>query len=133
MPEHFDIAFLGGGPAGYQGAIRAAQLGAKVAVVEEGFLGGVCLNRGCIPTKTVRASAEVARSMRRAREYGFQPVEANPDIKAIIARKERVVTGLRRSIAGLFQAHRIALVEGQRPTYCGRVKSRWKRKDRLAS
>ncbi|MFI5329444.1 MAG: dihydrolipoyl dehydrogenase [Desulfobaccales bacterium] len=113
MPEHFDIAFLGGGPAGYQGAIRAAQLGAKVAVVEEGFLGGVCLNRGCIPTKTVRASAEVARSMRRAREYGFQPVEANPDIKAIIARKERVVTGLRRSIAGLFQANRIALVEGR--------------------
>lgn len=113
MPEHFDIAFLGGGPAGYQGAIRAAQLGAKVAVVEEGFLGGVCLNRGCIPTKTVRASAEVARSMRRAREYGFQPVEANPDIKAIIARKERVVSGLRRSIAGLFQAHRITLVEGR--------------------
>ena len=113
MPEHFDIAFLGGGPAGYQGAIRAAQLGAKVAVVEEGFLGGVCLNRGCIPTKTVRASAEVARSMRRAREYGFQPVEANPDIKAIIARKERVVTGLRRSIAGLFQARRIDLLEGR--------------------
>ena len=113
MPEHFDIAFLGGGPAGYQGAIRAAQLGAKVAVVEEGFLGGVCLNRGCIPTKTVRASAEVARSMRRAREYGFQPVEANPDIQAIIARKERVVTGLRRSIAGLFQANRITLVEGR--------------------
>ena len=113
MPEHFDIAFLGGGPAGYQGAIRAAQLGAKVAVVEEGFLGGVCLNQGCIPTKTVRASAEVARSMRRAREYGFQPVEANPDIKAIIARKERVVTGLRRSIAGLFQARRIDLLEGR--------------------
>ena len=87
--------------------------GAKVAVVEEGFLGGVCLNRGCIPTKTVRASAEVARSMRRAREYGFQPVEANPDIKAIIARKERVVTGLRRSIAGLFQARRIDLLEGR--------------------
>ena len=113
MPEIYDIAFLGGGPAGYQGAIRAAQLGAKVAVVEESFLGGVCLNWGCIPTKTVRASAEVARVLRRAREYGFQPVEANPDIKAIIARKERVVQGLRRSIAGLFQARRIALVEGR--------------------
>ena len=113
MPEHYDIAFLGGGPAGYQGAIRAAQLGAKVAVVEEGFLGGVCLNRGCIPTKTVRASAEVGRAMRRAREFGFQPVEASPDIKAIIARKERVVTGLRRGIAGLFQARRIDLLEGK--------------------
>ena len=62
MAEHYDIAFLGGGPAGYQGAIRAAQLGARVAVVEESFLGGVCLNWGCIPTKTVRASAEVGRT-----------------------------------------------------------------------
>ncbi len=113
MPEHYDIAFLGGGPAGYQGAIRAAQLGAKVAVVEESFLGGVCLNWGCIPTKTVRASAEVARTMRRAREYGFQPVAASPDIQAIIARKDRVVSGLRASIGRLFQAHRIALVEGR--------------------
>ena len=113
MPEAYDIAFLGGGPAGYQGAIRAAQLGARVAVVEESFLGGVCLNRGCIPTKTVRASAEVGRAMRRAREYGFQAVEANPDIQAIIARKERVVSGLRASIGRLFQAHRIALVEGR--------------------
>ena len=113
MAEQYDIAFLGGGPAGYQGAIRAAQLGAKVAVVEASFLGGVCLNWGCIPTKTVRASAEAARTMRRAREFGFQPVEANPDIKAIIARKERVVQGLRRSIAGLFQARRIVLIEGK--------------------
>ena len=113
MPETYDLAFLGGGPAGYQGAVRAAQLGAKVAVVEERFLGGVCLNWGCIPTKTVRASAEVGRAMRRAREYGFQPVEASPDIQAIIARKERVVSGLRASIGRLFQAHRIALVEGK--------------------
>src|SRR4030042_2398985 len=113
MPAAYDIAFLGGGPAGYQGAIRAAQLGARVAVVEEGFIGGVCLNWGCIPTKTVRASAEVGRAMRRAREVGFQPVEANPDIQAIIARKERVVTGLRASIGRLFQDRRIALVEGR--------------------
>jgi len=113
MPEPYDIAFLGGGPAGYQGATRAAQLGAKVAVVEESFLGGVCLNWGCIPTKTVRASAEVGRAMRRAREFGFQPVEASADIKSIIARKDRVVQGLRRSIAGLFQARRIDLLEGR--------------------
>lgn len=113
MTETYDLVFLGGGPAGYQGAIRAAQLGAKVAVVEESFLGGVCLNRGCIPTKAVRASAEVARTMRRAQEFGFRPVETLPDFQAIIARKDRVVQGLRRSIFGLFQAHRIALVEGR--------------------
>ena len=98
MRELYDIAFLGGGPAGYQGAIRAAQLHARVAVVEEKFIGGVCLNRGCIPTKTVRASAEIARYMRRAREYGFKQVETIPDIAAIIARKQRVVRGIRQSI-----------------------------------
>jgi dihydrolipoamide dehydrogenase len=113
MAEYYDIAFLGGGPAGYQGAVRAAQLGAKVAVVEERFLGGVCLNWGCIPTKTVRASAEIGRALRRAREYGFQEIEASADIKAILARKERVVTGLRASIGRLIQAHRIALAEGR--------------------
>ncbi|MBM4273149.1 MAG: dihydrolipoyl dehydrogenase [Deltaproteobacteria bacterium] len=113
MPEAYDIAFLGGGPAGYQGAVRAAQLGAKVVVVEESFLGGVCLNWGCIPTKTVRASAEVGRAMRRAKEYGFRPVEASPDIQAIISRKDRVVSGLRAGVGRLFQAHRIALVEGR--------------------
>jgi dihydrolipoamide dehydrogenase len=113
MRELYDIAFLGGGPAGYQGAIRAAQLGARAAVVEEKFIGGVCLNRGCIPTKTVRASAEVGRSMRRAKEYGFKPVETVPDIAAIIARKQRVVRGIRQSIEQLFQTHSIDLIEGR--------------------
>ncbi len=113
MGEKYDIAFLGGGPAGYQGGIRAAQLGAKVVVVEEKFIGGVCLNWGCIPTKTVRASAEAGRSMRRAREYGFKPVETLPDIAAIIARKQRVVKALRGSIEQLFQARRIELIEGR--------------------
>jgi dihydrolipoamide dehydrogenase len=113
MPDTFDIAFLGGGPAGYQGAIRAAQLGAKAAVVEEKFLGGVCLNWGCIPTKTVRASAEAGRTLRRAKEFGFQPVEARPDLAAIIARKDRVVNALRGSIGRLFQANQIALIEGR--------------------
>lgn len=113
MGEQYDIAFLGGGPAGYQGAIRAAQLGAKVAVVEEKFVGGVCLNWGCIPTKTVRASAEVSRTLRRAREYGFQPVEAVPNMAAILSRKQRVVKALRVSIEQLFQARKIALIEGR--------------------
>ena len=113
MADTYDIAFLGAGPAGYQGAIRAAQLGARVAVVEERLLGGVCLNWGCIPTKTVRASAEVGRAMRRAGEFGFGTVSVVPDMKAIIARKNRVVSGLRGSIGRLFQAHGIAVVDGR--------------------
>lgn len=109
----YDIAFLGGGPAGYQGAIRAAQLGAKAAVIEQSYVGGVCLNRGCIPTKTIRASAEAGRFMRRAKEFGFAPVDVLPDMAAIIARKQRVINMLRNSIEGLFRANRIDLIEGK--------------------
>ncbi len=86
---------------------------AKVAVVEERFVGGVCLNWGCIPTKTVRASAEVGRSLRRAREYGFKAVETVLDMATVVARKQRVVIGLRRSIERLFQARKIDLIEGR--------------------
>lgn len=113
MSKSYDIAFIGGGPAGYQGAVRAAQLGAGVVVLEHKSVGGVCLNRGCIPTKALRASAEVGRSLRRAKEYGFKPVEAVADLAAIIARKQRVITSLRKSIEGLFQAHGIDLIEGR--------------------
>ncbi|SPD76350.1 Dihydrolipoyl dehydrogenase [uncultured Desulfobacterium sp.] len=113
MQGKYDIVFLGGGPAGYQGAIRAAQLGAKVAVVEEQQVGGVCLNRGCIPTKTVRASVEVGRLIRRAREYGFRAVEVSPDIAAIVTRKNRIVKGLRTSVERLFSANKIDLIPGR--------------------
>jgi len=112
MQDKYNIIFLGGGPAGYQGAIRAAQLGARAAVIEQKFVGGVCLNQGCIPTKTVRASAETGRAMRRAKEYGFAPVEVLPDMGAIIARKQRVIKMLRNSIEQLFRARRIDLIEG---------------------
>ncbi len=112
MADRYDLIFLGGGPAGYQGAIRAAQLGARTAVVEKGFLGGVCLNRGCIPTKTVRASAEVSRTLRRAGEFGFKPVEVTADLTAILARKERVVHGLRSGMENLFRAWKIDILDG---------------------
>jgi dihydrolipoamide dehydrogenase len=113
MADNYDIVFLGAGPAGYQGAIRAAQLGAKVAVVEDRCLGGVCLNQGCIPTKTVRASAEVGRALRRAAEFGYQSVDVVPDMRAILARKDRVVGALRGSIGRLFQALGISVLEGR--------------------
>jgi dihydrolipoamide dehydrogenase len=69
--EQYDVVFLGGGPAGYQGAIRAAQLGKRVAVIENRDLGGVCLNRGCIPTKTIKASIDVLNKARQAKSYGI--------------------------------------------------------------
>lgn len=114
MPhETFDITFLGGGPAGYQGAIRAAQLGMRVAVVELGQLGGVCLNRGCIPTKTIRASVDLLYHARRAKEYGLEIGSVSADIGAVIARKEKVVGLLRGGISQLLRANGVILYEGR--------------------
>ncbi len=108
----FDLIFMGGGPSGYQGAIRAAQLGKRVAVVESRDLGGVCLNRGCIPTKTIRASAQLLNQARQAKNYGIIIPEALPDMAAIIARKDRVVSLLRGGIAQLFKSNGITLYRG---------------------
>jgi len=111
--EVFDVVFLGGGPAGYQGAIRAAQLGRRVAVVESRELGGVCLNRGCIPTKTIKASVDLLHRARRAKDYGLEiDGVIRPNIGAIIARKEKVVGLLRGGVAQLFRGNGIGLYEG---------------------
>ncbi len=114
MTAHdYDLVFLGGGPAGYQGAIRAAQLGQKVAVIEDTNLGGVCLNQGCIPTKAIRASAEILNQARLAKDYGIVISEARPDMNAIISRKNRIVTFLRAEVASLFTANKITLYNGR--------------------
>ncbi|MCX5811111.1 MAG: dihydrolipoyl dehydrogenase, partial [Proteobacteria bacterium] len=107
-----DILFLGGGPAGYQGAIRAAQLGLRTAVVESRDLGGVCLNRGCIPTKTIKASVSVLEHMRRAKEYGLHADDIGFDMGAIIDRKDKIVGLLRNGVTQLFRANGITLIEG---------------------
>jgi len=109
----FDIAFLGGGPAGYQGAIRAAQLGLRVAVVESSHLGGVCLNRGCIPTKTIKASIDLLYRARRAKEYGLEIGFVRPDIGSIISRKEKVVGLLRGGVKQLLRGNGVTLYEGR--------------------
>jgi len=112
--EIFDVVFMGGGPAGYQGAIRAAQLGRRVAVVESRELGGVCLNRGCIPTKTIKASVDLLHRARRAKDYGVEIEGAvRPDIGAIVARKEKVVGLLRGGVVQLFRGNGVALYEGR--------------------
>ena len=108
--KSFDVAFLGGGSAGYKGALRAAQLGCRVAVIESRDLGGVCLNRGCIPTKTIRASVDALLKARRAKDYGLQVDVVRPDIGAIIARKDKVVGLLRNGIAQLFRKNGVSLL-----------------------
>ncbi|MDD3654457.1 MAG: dihydrolipoyl dehydrogenase [Desulfotomaculaceae bacterium] len=108
----FDVAFLGGGPAGYQGAIRAAQLGLRAAVVESSHLGGVCLNWGCVPTKTIKASVDLLHQARRAKEYGLEIGSVRPDLGSIISRKEKVVGLLRSGVEQLLRGNGVALHKG---------------------
>ena len=108
----FDIAVLGAGPAGYVAAIRAAQLGKKVCVVEKGQLGGVCLNWGCIPTKALVESALLLEKARRANEYGILLDNLHFDFAKINERKTAVVGKLRDGIAQLFKNYKIEVIEG---------------------
>src|SRR5204863_5356661 len=78
----YDVAIVGSGPGGYVAAIRACQLGLKTALVEKGFLGGTCLNVGCIPTKAMLASVEALETARRGAEFGFKVKEVEPDYPA---------------------------------------------------
>ena len=92
MAERYDVLVIGGGPGGYVAALRASQLGARVALVEEKTVGGVCLNVGCIPTKALLRSAEALDMVRNAKEFGVQVEgEVTTDWPAIQKRKERIV------------------------------------------
>ncbi len=111
MPVH--IAILGAGPGGYVAAIRAAQLGARVTVIEKEALGGVCLNWGCIPSKALLSVVELGDKVKKAGSMGLQvsgPVVY--DLAQMVARKNQVVAGLVKGIATLFKAWGIQQLEG---------------------
>src|SRR6516165_8478293 len=101
MPDSFDLVVIGAGPGGYVAAIRAAQLGMKVACVDKrATLGGVCLNVGCIPSKALLDSSEYyALAAMRFRRHGIGIGELSLDLKAMMGRKEQVVKGLTEGIA----------------------------------
>lgn len=109
----FDLIVLGAGPAGYVGAIRAAQLGAKVAVVEERALGGTCLNRGCIPTKALIHSAHLLDEAASARRFGIKFGEPEVDLDGVRRHAERCVKQLVSGIAELFKANKVLSVQGR--------------------
>ena len=88
--KNFDMIVIGAGPGGYVAAIRGAQLGLNVAIVEREHMGGICLNWGCIPTKTLLRSAEVFHLMHRARDFGLKATGIDFDLDAVIKRS-RVV------------------------------------------
>jgi dihydrolipoamide dehydrogenase len=108
------IAILGAGPGGYVAAIRAAQLGARVTVVERQALGGVCLNWGCIPSKALLSVIELGDKLKKADDLGLMlAAPARYDLARMVARKNNVVAGLVKGIATLFRAWNIEVVEGR--------------------
>lgn len=109
---HYDVAVIGGGPGGYVAAIKAAQLGAKVLLVEKEKLGGVCLHRGCIPTKTLLNSAEKWRELQHLSELGLSADHLAFDFPRVKERMNQVVTQMERGIMQLIKSNDIELVNG---------------------
>ncbi|MFE0750070.1 dihydrolipoyl dehydrogenase [Gordonia sp. NPDC058843] len=110
--ETADVVVLGGGSGGYSCALRAAQLGMSVVLVESGKLGGTCLHNGCIPTKALLHAAEVVESVRSAADFGIKASFDGVDITAVHAYKQKVVDGLYRGLEGLIASRQIRVVRG---------------------
>ena len=109
----FDAIVVGGGPGGYECAIRLSQNGLKTALVEEGDLGGTCLNRGCIPTKTLLHSSELYHQAKNAAPFGVKIGEVSLDYAAIIARKDAVVKQLTTGVGFLEKSHGVTVFKAR--------------------
>lgn len=110
--DSFDVVVIGGGPGGYSAAIRASQLGGRVALIENDTLGGVCTNRGCIPTKFLLGSAELLESIKKAKNFGIMISDPHVDFPAMIAAKEGVVKRLVKGIEFLLSKNGIKQYSG---------------------
>ena len=108
----FDLIVIGSGPGGYVAAIRASQLGQKVAIVERENLGGICLNWGCIPTKALLKSGEKFESLSHLKDYGLSAEKVGFDFDAIIQRSRGVAAQMNKGVAFLMKKHKIEVIEG---------------------
>jgi dihydrolipoamide dehydrogenase len=113
MSTSFDVIIIGSGPGGYVTAIRAAQLGMKVAIVERDRLGGICLNWGCIPTKALLRSAEVYRNFKHASEYGLSAEGVKFDHEAVVKRSRGVAGRMEKGVQFLMKKNKITVIEGE--------------------
>src|SRR6478672_12826931 len=108
----FDLIIIGSGPGGYVTAIRAAQLGFKTAIVERDYLGGICLNWGCIPTKALLRSAEVFHMLQHAKDYGLAADKVTYDAKAVVERSRKVAGRLNAGVTFLMKKNKITVIWG---------------------
>ncbi len=108
----YDIIVLGSGPGGYVTAIRASQLGFKVAVIEKESLGGICLNWGCIPTKALLKSAQVFDYLKHASDYGLTIKEFDKDFSAVVKRSRDVADGMSKGVQFLMKKNKIDVIDG---------------------
>jgi len=113
MAEHFDVVVIGAGPGGFRAARRCAQKGASVAVVEKEFVGGTCLNWGCIPSKALLASAHALVSAKNAVQIGIDIPSAVPNWTKIQERKDAIVAGFRKGMTGTAQANKMQMITGR--------------------
>lgn len=113
VSEHnVDVCIIGTGPGGYVAAVRAAQLGMKVAVVEREELGGVCLNRGCIPTKAMLQSAELLSTMQHSADFGISAENVTVDFGKVVDRREKIVKQLVGGIGSLMKSYNVQVLKG---------------------
>jgi dihydrolipoamide dehydrogenase len=113
MAETFDVVVIGAGPGGYVAAIRASQLGLKVAIVEREHMGGICLNWGCIPTKAMLRSSEVFHLMQRAKDFGLKAENISYDLDAVVKRSRGVAKQLNSGVGHLMKKNKVTVVMGE--------------------
>src|SRR6202166_344585 len=109
----FDVIIIGSGPGGYVTAIRAAQLGFKTAIVEKSYLGGICLNWGCIPTKALLRSAEIFHYMQHAKDYGLSAEKVSYDPQAVVQRSRGVSKRLNDGVGFLMKKNKVPVIWGE--------------------
>ena len=110
--DNYDLLVIGSGPGGYVAAIKAAKLGKKVAIIEKRDIGGTCLNRGCIPTKTLMHSTHFLAEARNMEKAGISFTDINLDYDKLMERKDEVVAKIRNGIEGLFKANGVTVYQG---------------------
>ena len=119
--DDFDLVVIGGGTGGYTAAIRATQLGMTAAIVERDKVGGTCMHRGCIPTKTWLYTAETLRHVRHASTFGVTASEPSLDYPALRARQQTVIDALYKGLQSTIAKHKIETITGQ-----ARIARRWR-------